>query len=60
MVQLLGRTIAAAVQRQEYRDFFSKDGSQIGGKPPEQFAAFIREEQARYRAVIQKANIKLE
>jgi tripartite-type tricarboxylate transporter receptor subunit TctC len=60
IVQLLGRTIAAAVQRQEYRDFFTKDGSQIGGKTPEQFAAFIRDEQAKYRAVIQKANIKLE
>jgi tripartite-type tricarboxylate transporter receptor subunit TctC len=60
VVQLLGRAMAGAVQRQEYRDFFTKDGSQIGGKTPEQFAAFIRDEQARYRAVIQKANIKLE
>jgi tripartite-type tricarboxylate transporter receptor subunit TctC len=60
VVQMLGRTIGAAVQRQEYRDFFTKDGSQIGGKTPEQFAAFIRDEQAKYRAVIQKANIKLE
>jgi tripartite-type tricarboxylate transporter receptor subunit TctC len=60
VVQLLGRSIGAAVQRQEYRDFFTKDGSLIGGKTPEQFAAFIRDEQARYRAVIQKANIKLE
>lgn len=60
VVQFLGRSIAAAVQRQEYRDFFTKDGSQIGGKTPEQFAAFIRDEQAKYRAVIQKANIKLE
>jgi tripartite-type tricarboxylate transporter receptor subunit TctC len=60
VVQVLGRNIAAAVQRQEYRDFFTKDGSLIGGKTPEQFAAFIRDEQARYRAVIQKANIKLE
>jgi tripartite-type tricarboxylate transporter receptor subunit TctC len=60
VVQFLGRSIAAAVQRQEYRDFFTRDGSQIGGKTPEQFAAFIRDEQARYRAVIQKAGIKLE
>jgi tripartite-type tricarboxylate transporter receptor subunit TctC len=60
VIQALGRAIPAAVQRQEYRDFFVKDGSQIGGKTPEQFAAFIRDEQAKYRAVIQKANIKLE
>jgi len=60
IVQLLSRTMAAAVQRPEYRDFFTKDGGEVGGKTPEQFAAFIRGEQERYRQVVTAANIKVE
>jgi tripartite-type tricarboxylate transporter receptor subunit TctC len=60
IVQALGKAISAAVSRQEYRDFFLKDGNEIGGKTPEQFAAFIRGEQDRYRQVIVKGNIKVE
>jgi tripartite-type tricarboxylate transporter receptor subunit TctC len=60
IVQALGKAISAAVSRQEYRDFFLKDGNEIGGKTPEQFAAFIKGEQDRYRQVIVKGNIKVE
>ena len=60
IVQMLSRTMAAAVQRPEYRDFFTKDGGEVGGKTPEQFAAFIRGEQERYRQVVTAANIKVE
>ena len=35
IVQMLSRTMAAAVQRPEYRDFFTKDGGEVGGKTPE-------------------------
>jgi len=60
IVQMLSRAMAAAVQRPEYRDFFTKDGGEVGGKTPEQFAAFIRGEQERYRQVVTAANIKVE
>ena len=60
IVQMLSRTMAAAVQRPEYRDFFTKDGGEVGGKTPDQFAAFIRGEQERYRQVVTAANIKVE
>jgi len=60
IVQMLSRTMAAAVQRPEYRDFFTKDGGEVGGKTPNQFAAFIRGEQERYRQVVTAANIKVE
>ena len=60
IVQMLSRAMAAAAQRPEYRDFFTKDGGEVGGKTPEQFAAFIRGEQERYRQVVTAANIKVE
>ena len=60
IVQMLSRAMAAAVQRPEYRDFFTKDGGEVGGKTPDQFAAFIRGEQERYRQVVTAANIKVE
>jgi tripartite-type tricarboxylate transporter receptor subunit TctC len=59
VIQWLGKAMQAAVQRSEFKDFFVKDGSEIGGKSPEQFGAFIRGEQDRYRQVIQRANIKV-
>lgn len=58
VITLLGRAIGAAVRRPDYREAFIKDGTEVGGKTPEQFAAFIRTEQERYREVIQKANIR--
>jgi tripartite-type tricarboxylate transporter receptor subunit TctC len=59
VVQALGKAITASVQRPEYVQFFTKDGGEVGGKTPEQFSAFIKGEQDRYRAVVLKANIKV-
>jgi tripartite-type tricarboxylate transporter receptor subunit TctC len=59
ILQWLGKSMQIAVQRPEFKDFFVKDGSEIGGKSLEQFGAFIRSEQDRYRQVIQRANIKV-
>jgi tripartite-type tricarboxylate transporter receptor subunit TctC len=59
VIQVLSRAIIAAVQKPEYVQFFTKDGGDVGGKTPEQFSAFIKGEQERYRQVVLKANIKV-
>jgi tripartite-type tricarboxylate transporter receptor subunit TctC len=59
VIQILSRAIIAAVQKPEYVQFFTKDGGDVGGKTPEQFSAFIKGEQERYRQVVLKANIKV-
>jgi tripartite-type tricarboxylate transporter receptor subunit TctC len=59
VVQALNRAIVAAMGRPDFKDFFSRDGTEIGGKTPEQFAAFIRSEQDKYRQVVIKGNIKV-
>jgi tripartite-type tricarboxylate transporter receptor subunit TctC len=59
VIQILSRAIVAAVQKPEYVQFFTKDGGDVGGKTPEQFSAFIKGEQERYRQVVLKANIKV-
>lgn len=60
VVQTLGRAMSAVIATPEYRDFFTKDGGDVGGRTPEQFGAFIRAEQERYRQVIVRANIKVD
>lgn len=59
VIQVLAKAIIASVQKPEYVQFFTKDGGEVGGKTPEQFAAFIKGEQDRYRQVVIKANIKV-
>jgi tripartite-type tricarboxylate transporter receptor subunit TctC len=59
VIQILSKAIIASVQKPEYVTFFTKDGGDVGGKTPEQFAAFIKGEQDRYRQVVIKANIKV-
>jgi tripartite-type tricarboxylate transporter receptor subunit TctC len=59
VVQALASAIIACVQKPDYVEFFTKDGGEVGGKTPEQFAAFIRAEQDKYRQVVLKGNIKV-
>jgi tripartite-type tricarboxylate transporter receptor subunit TctC len=59
-IAVLSKAIIACVQQPEYVAFFTKDGGDVGGKTPEQFAAFIKGEQERYRQVVIKANIKVD
>jgi tripartite-type tricarboxylate transporter receptor subunit TctC len=39
---------------------FAKDDARAGGGTPEQFAAFIKREQATWRRIIEKTNLKIE
>ena len=57
---LLNRTFADAARRPDYVAFYTRDGSEVGGKTSEQFAQFLRLEQQHFREVIAKANIKVE
>jgi tripartite-type tricarboxylate transporter receptor subunit TctC len=57
VVQAIGKAIILAMTRPEFTSHFGKD--EIMGKSPEQFSAFIKGEQDRYRAVVVKANIKV-
>jgi tripartite-type tricarboxylate transporter receptor subunit TctC len=60
VIAVLAKAIIACVQQPEYVTFFTKDGGDVGGKTPEQFSAFIKGEQERYRQVVVKANIKVD
>jgi len=60
VLQVLSRAFMAALATPEFRDFFLRDGVEIGGKTPEQFSAFIRNEKTQYAKVIRDANIKLD
>jgi tripartite-type tricarboxylate transporter receptor subunit TctC len=60
VVQTLSRGFMAALATPEFRDFFARDGVEMGGKTPEQFSSFIRNEKAGYAKVIRDANIKLD
>ncbi len=39
---------------------FAKDDARVGGGSPEQFAAFIKKEQATWKRIIEKTNLKIE
>jgi tRNA U34 5-carboxymethylaminomethyl modifying GTPase MnmE/TrmE len=43
----------------DVKDRMSGQGAEPAGNTPEEFAAFIRSEQAKWRKVIQQGNIKL-
>jgi tripartite-type tricarboxylate transporter receptor subunit TctC len=60
IVETLNRAIVAVISTPDYQQFFLKDGSEVGGKTPAQFAAFIRAQKAQYERVIREAHIKLE
>ena len=60
VLQTLSRGFIAALATPEFREFFVKDGVEIGGKTIEQFSAFIRAEKTGYAKVIRDANIKLD
>jgi tripartite-type tricarboxylate transporter receptor subunit TctC len=59
VVQTVAKAIIASVRQPEYVQFFTKDGSDVGGKSPQEFSAFVKSEQDHYRQVVLKANIKV-
>lgn len=60
IVATLHREIAKALASPDVRDQIIASGSEVGGSPPEQFAAFIRREAANWSRVVKDAGIKLQ
>src|SRR5215218_4737605 len=51
---------AAALRLDDVRTRFLEQGAEPQGQSPQATAAFIKEEEARWRAVIKSANVTLE
>lgn len=60
IVDTLAREIAAIVKSPEVTARFNRDGAVPVGSTPQQFAAFLKSEMAKWSKVIQDAGIKLE
>ena len=60
VIEQLYADITTAISGPDARDYFASFGLDVGGEPPDQFAAFIRAEYAKWGAVIKDAGIRLE
>jgi tripartite-type tricarboxylate transporter receptor subunit TctC len=60
IVDRLHREIVKALHSPEVERRLLTEGSEIGGGPPEAFAAHIRDEIAKWTRVVKEAGIKLE
>lgn len=58
IINKLGTEIAAAIKSPEMRDFMIKEGADAVGSTPQEFAAYFRNEVARYAEVIRVAGIR--
>ena len=60
IVQKINKDTAAALKLADVRAKFLEQGAEPQGQSPPATAAFIKEEEARWRAVIKSANVTLE
>jgi tripartite-type tricarboxylate transporter receptor subunit TctC len=60
IIDRLHQDIARVLQTKEMRDDAVTMGSQTGGEPPEEFAAYVRSEIRKWGKVVKDANIKIE
>ncbi len=60
IVERLHREIVNALHSPEMERRLQAEGSEIGGMPPEAFAAYIRTEIAKWTRVVKEAGIKVE
>jgi tripartite-type tricarboxylate transporter receptor subunit TctC len=57
---LLQQNLARALAAPEIREQLAASGAEVGGRPPEEFAEFVRAEAAKWGTVIRDAGIRLE
>jgi tripartite-type tricarboxylate transporter receptor subunit TctC len=57
---LLQQNLARALRAPEVREQLAASGAEVGGRPPEEFAEFVRAEAAKWGKVIKEAGIGLE
>ena len=60
IIDRLNAVIVRALPQPDIAERLAGDGSEFGKNTPEQFSAFVRAEQAKWRKVIQTANIKID
>jgi tripartite-type tricarboxylate transporter receptor subunit TctC len=60
IVQKINKDTAAALKLDDVRTKFLEQGAEPQGQSPQATAAFIKDEEARWRAVIKSANVTLE
>ncbi|MCE9640425.1 MAG: tripartite tricarboxylate transporter substrate binding protein [Betaproteobacteria bacterium] len=60
VIDALNREVIALLQGSDVRERLAVDGAEPGGGTPEQFAAYIRNEIAKYAATVKAANIRPE
>ncbi|MBV8393677.1 MAG: tripartite tricarboxylate transporter substrate binding protein [Alphaproteobacteria bacterium] len=60
LIQKINGDAAQALKQPDLRAKFLEQGAEPHGDTPEETAAFIKEEEARWRAVIKSANVTLE
>jgi tripartite-type tricarboxylate transporter receptor subunit TctC len=60
IVARLNSEIVKALQTREVRDGYAKLGVDVLGNTPDQFAAYIRQEQAKWSNIVKDAGIKLQ
>jgi tripartite-type tricarboxylate transporter receptor subunit TctC len=60
VVALLNRTVDEVLRDPEVRQRFAADGAIVGGGSTEQFAVFVRRELEKWRAVVERAGVKLD
>jgi len=60
IVARLHADLAKALASPDLRDAFAAVGADVGGEPPDVFAAFVRAEHARWGRLIAEAKIRLE
>ena len=60
VIRILNAAIAAALRSQDYSDWATSMGSEIGGGTPQQFSAMIQAEHDRWGKVIKTSGIKID
>jgi len=60
IVQKVNGGVAAALKLEDVRTKFLDQGAEPQGQSPQATAAFIRDEETRWRTVIKSANVTLE
>ncbi len=60
IVKLLNRAIVKILNLADVREAIVATGAEVGGDTPEQFAAYVRAEHARWGKLIADAGIRLE
>ncbi len=60
LIQILHRELVRAFDAPDVREQVANTGSYIAGDSPEEFAAFVRAEVAKWGKVIREAGIKVQ